>query len=168
MRIKSQYVWLTITIIVLSMLFMSSSTPYEKQSLVSPLERLFSGHQPFKAQLSGISFNWGGPVSIQAKGYYNFIEFFLRKAAHFTIFGLLGLSLWHNLKDFTSLIRFIVPITITLVMIFAGLDEFHQSLTPSRTPMWQDVALDTFGGIVFVTVATLVYRHAQKKGRHSS
>ncbi|RKW25550.1 MAG: VanZ family protein, partial [Granulicatella sp.] len=38
-------------------------------------------------------------------------------------------------------------IAIFITVLYAITDEFHQGLTPGRTPLMQDVVLDSFGGI---------------------
>jgi VanZ family protein len=139
---------------------------YQQQSLTHTLAKLFHGTKPFESQLSHISFDWDGPVSIAAKGYYKFIEFFIRKFAHFSSFGLLGLSIWFILQFFTKLPKWHGLLAVAITAGFACLDEFHQSLTPGRTPLIQDVILDTIGATVFVGIGYLIYRHFKQKGKH--
>ena len=39
---------------------------------------------------------------------------------------------------------------------YAGLDEFHQLLTGGRTPLIQDVALDSTGALTAIIIATII------------
>ena len=54
-----------------------------------------------------------------------------------------------------------ILITIGLWMLYAILDEFHQSFSPGRTPKITDVYIDTLGiiiGILLVIFARKIYR----------
>ncbi len=43
---------------------------------------------------------------------------------------------------------------------YAGLDEFHQMMTGGRTPMFQDVMLDSIGALTAVILCVLL-RHSR-------
>ncbi|MBA1435302.1 VanZ family protein, partial [Lactobacillus bombi] len=48
----------------------------------------------------------------------------------------------------------------------AGFDEFHESLTSGRTPLVQDVMLDSTGafcGILVVFIILIIYRSVTRK-----
>jgi VanZ family protein len=48
-----------------------------------------------------------------------------------------------------------------LVMGYGGLDEYHQSFVPGRTPVILDLAADTGGGLLSaLLVMILLRRHA--------
>ena len=82
-QMKNGNIYLVIALIVVIILFYSSSQTYGQQSQVSRLESWLP-NQPFKDTLAGIRFNYGGSmVSIDHLGYAKFLEFFLRKGAHF-------------------------------------------------------------------------------------
>lgn len=74
----------------------------------------------------------------------------IRKAAHFTNYGILFWILIHG------------PLTgrpyaaLTLCVCYAFLDEGHQILVPGRTPSLYDVALDSSGALFsrFLNAAT--------------
>lgn len=140
----------------MAVLFYSSSQTYEQQSQVGLLDKLLSNH-PFKEQLNGISFSYAGSeVSIQARGYTKFVEFFIRKGAHFGTYFLLGGS-WFiglNMKIRQPLLVGVVAwLTATG---YAGLDEYHQMLTGGRTPLFQDVMLDSIGALTAIVLCLLV------------
>lgn len=137
-------------------LFYSSSQTYEQQSQVTFLGKIL-GNQPFKEQLDTVSINYAGnEVSIQEKGYLKFIEFFIRKGAHFGTYFLLGgswfLGLYLKIKQ---------PLLIGIVSWlaatgYAGLDEYHQMLTGGRTPLFQDVILDSIGALTAVGLCLVI------------
>ncbi len=93
-QMKNGNIYLVIALIVVIILFYSSSQTYGQQSQVSRLESWLP-NQPFKDTLAGIRFNYGGSmVSIDHLGYAKFLEFFLRKGAHFGTYFILGGSLF--------------------------------------------------------------------------
>ena len=90
---------------------------------------------------------------------------FLRKAAHFLEYTLLGIHapfyrvLWRKGEAALALC-FLVPF----------LDERLQSLVPGRAPLWQDVLLDSVGvafGCLLALVFLFVLRGRRKKGGRS-
>lgn len=80
-------------------LFVSSSQSYEQQSLIPFLQHWLSS-RPFEELLMGVHLSYGGGVvSIETLGYYYFIEFFIRKGAHFVVFGLVGLAFYQVFSE---------------------------------------------------------------------
>ncbi|KIL49823.1 VanZ family protein [Jeotgalibacillus soli] len=135
----------------------SSSQTYEQQTVVPLLDRLLS-REYFREYLTWINFTYGGgPVSIATHGYAGFIEFFIRKLAHVTIFFLIGLFLISFLNYILNNLFRAAITTFFFVVLFAVMDEFHQHLTGGRTPLVQDVILDTIGGLIAI-IGYSVYR----------
>ncbi|MFE4812343.1 VanZ family protein [Peribacillus simplex] len=90
----------------------------------------------------------GVEVSAQIAGVNGFLEFFLRKGAHlfiFFVFGLLTYRVWGRFVK-NPVLSF--SGALLCVLFYASADELHQTLTDVRTPLWQDVMLDTFGGLL--------------------
>ena len=81
------------------------------------------------------------------------IHFFIRKAAHFGSYGLLGaLAFFSWRATLPAPQRWMFrwsALALLLVVTAAGLDEFHQSFVSSRTGSVRDVALDFVGAIFF-------------------
>lgn len=154
--LKNSNFYILIAFLIMAILFYSSSQTYEQQSQVGLLGKLLSSH-PFEEQLKGISFNYAGnEVSIKAKGYIKFVEFFIRKGAHFGTYFLLGGSwfLGLNLKMKQPLL---VGVVAWLAATgYAGLDEFHQMMIGDRTPLFQDVMLDSIGALTAVVICLVV------------
>ncbi|OEG10452.1 hypothetical protein BCR21_12500 [Enterococcus ureasiticus] len=140
----------------MAVLFYSSSQTYEQQSQVGLLDKLLSNH-PFKDQLKGISFSYAGSeVSIQARGYTKFVEFFIRKGAHFGTYFLLGGSWFIGLNMKIKQPLLIGVVAWLTATGYAGLDEYHQMLTGGRSPLFQDVMLDSIGALTAVVLCLLV------------
>lgn len=147
--------------ILLIILFISSGQTYEQQSIVPNLEKWLPG-KPLESLLSKLEIPyWGIQVSIQERGYYYFLEFLIRKSAHFFIFGLVAIAVYFVLPKRSY--RTIIATFITILI--AILDECHQSLTGGRTPSVQDVLLDTAGAVtalLFMRTVILIRRRTKK------
>ncbi|MFD0898600.1 VanZ family protein [Loigolactobacillus binensis] len=157
--------WLVLSLGIMILLFISSSETYKQQTSVPFLEHWLH-NQPFKAQLSGISFKYvGQEVSIASSGYYKFIEFFIRKGAHFGSYFLMGLGGYMGYRNRikqTGLTMIVVWLAATG---YAALDEFHQSLTGGRTPLFQDVLLDASGALTAIVLAWLFIKFWRRRGK---
>lgn len=144
-------------ILILIVLFYSSGQTYEEQSLIPDLKR-FLPNEPFKEILSTLQIPyWGSTISIEERGYHAFVEFLIRKSAHFFIFGALAAAIYYAFR------KFILAFVITAG--FAVIDEYHQSLTGGRTPTIHDVLLDSFGAafVLLVIFVIKTYRSKRKK-----
>lgn len=142
---KEPNFYFTIAVAVMVILFISSSQTYEQQSQVGLLSRLLK-EEPLKEWLSKFAFSYAGSeISIAEKGYFSFVEFFIRKGAHFITYFILGgsftLALYYKQKNFWWGSFF----GVLSATGYAALDEFHQMLTGDRTPLFQDVILDMTG-----------------------
>jgi len=150
---------LIVLIIVLSILFISSGQTYEQQSLIPTLEKWLPS-EPFESALAKLQVPyWGKTISVEERGYYHFVEFLLRKSAHFVIFGILAVAIYLTLPKHTF--RMLTATWITILLAFA--DEYHQSLTGGRTPAMQDVILDAAGAVTFLLILRLFTLMKPKK-----
>ena len=135
-------------ILILSVLFYSSSQTYEEQSIIPRLMMWLPG-EPFNGVLSLFQIPyWGTTISVDSYGYYAFIEFLIRKGAHIAIFGVIAIAAYIVLRKIK--LAFIITFALAIV------DEFHQSLTGGRTPTIHDVILDSFGAAIALTVIYLL------------
>lgn len=85
------------------------------------------------------------------------LNFTIRKLAHVTVFGLLAIFLYFA---FTKKRFFWAWLYTT---IYAGTDEYHQSLVGGRTPSVYDVMLDSAGAIVALMLIRFIMRKIRKK-----
>jgi VanZ family protein len=95
----------------------------------------------------------------------------LRKAGHVTGYGILCLLVFracfhsaasvHPLSNGLSRVRCSV-FALSLTLITAVLDEWHQSFDPSRTSSAWDVGIDMTGAVVFLAFTLFVLRLWQK------
>ncbi|KAF1293730.1 VanZ family protein [Candidatus Enterococcus leclercqii] len=163
--LKQPNFYFAIGILIMAILFYSSSMTYEQQSQVGLIDRVLAS-EPFKEQLSGIRFSYAGKEqSIAASGYGKFIEFFIRKGAHFFTYFVMGgsfcIGLYLKMKHFWWG-GFFAWLAATG---YAGMDEFHQQLTGGRTPLFEDVMLDSAGALTAVLIVLIVLLLRKKRLR---
>lgn len=168
-KIKKHEKWYWWLVVIIELVFFySSSMTYKQQTSVPFLERHLNGSKPFYHLLSNIKFSYGDKIqSIQNDGYYHFVEFFIRKGAHFGTYFVLGLFLSLALYNYLHKNKFLSFFTPWMIATgLAAFDEFHQGLTGGRTPSVDDVILDSFGALVasllILLVIFILNRHEKK------
>lgn len=72
----------------------------------------------------------------------------VRKTAHFVIFGALSVSLFYGFFKNKVLGAYYYAVIITF--LYAISDELHQYFVPGRVASWKDVMIDTLGAIFFL------------------
>jgi VanZ family protein len=145
--------WIPV-IVIAGVIFWFSSQPYQEQD-VKPFLSDFINEQWVKAAFGWVQFDYAGYfVSVEALGASSFIEFLIRKGAHFGVFFVLGFfTIRASLMSFLSnrsVTSFIS--TFLFVVLYAVSDELHQHFTGDRTPLIQDVMIDTVGGLVGIII----------------
>jgi VanZ family protein len=170
-RLKQNEKWYWLGVIIVELvLFISSSMTYKQQTSIPFLERhLGSNNRPFYSILKNIGFQYGDKYqSIKNDGYFNFLEFFIRKGAHFATYFILGIFLCLALYTYfqhNNFLKIFVPWMMATGL--AAFDEFHQGLTGGRSPMVEDVILDSVGALCAILITLLVIylvkRHQKKR-----
>ena len=152
--------------LIILVLFISSSMPYTKQTSVPFLEQHLA-QKPLENWLSQFSFRYAGKeISIANVGYYKFVEFFIRKGAHFGTYFLLGGFTSLGLAHYWSKLGHAAVVSWALATRYAGTDELHQMFTGDRTPLIQDVILDSCGALLGVMLAVwFLYRLQKRRNR---
>lgn len=157
------YRWLP-AIIVMLIIFLFSSQPYGDQNLKPGLDRNLIVNS-LAERMSDVQFDYAGKeVSVHTLGKAGFVEFLIRKGAHFSIFGLLGFTLFyslHTMRRRSTLKPYIIAVVISF--LYACSDEFHQSITPDRTPLFQDVLIDTAGAICGAALMVLLMKWSRQR-----
>jgi len=100
---------------------------------------------------------------------FNIVHVFVRKVAHFSVYGLLSLMSFYSWRvTFPGRLRWEFKwsgLALLLTLLAASLDEFHQGYVPSRGSSIHDVALDMLGAMFVQTLIasfTKVVPSAQK------
>ena len=82
------------------------------------------------------------------------VHFLTRKAAHFSEYAVLAFlarrAFITSAQAFIQ--RYWFQLALLLVVIYALLDEFHQSFVPSRTASIYDSAIDIAGGLTVLLI----------------
>ena len=84
------------------------------------------------------------------------LSFFIRKAAHFTEYAILGLLVYINLryKDKKHLVW-----SVLFCFIYAISDEIHQYFVPMRACSFIDFIIDTSGAIFALFICQWIRKH---------
>lgn len=156
-QFKNGNAYLVIALLMMGVLFYSSSQTYEQQSSVPLLQKILSG-EPFKQSLSSIHFTYAdAPISVEESGYFKFVEFFIRKGAHFVTYFILGGSFFLGLNPKVKHIGISFLYAWLSATGYAAMDEFHQMMTGGRSPLFQDVMLDSSGAFFACLVLATYY-----------
>lgn len=159
---KKYLIWL-LPLGWMGVIYYSSSTPYEDQD-IKPLLGNLIDFRFLEPMVGSISFTYNqSVVSVDTYGINGFIEFFIRKGAHVTVFFLLTCFLYIAFRKTTSLTKHgILLASFLLTVLFAVSDEIHQGVTPNRTPYIGDVILDSIGAFAAVLCIYLVTLYRKK------
>ncbi|QHT48073.1 VanZ family protein [Bacillus sp. SB49] len=160
---KNNKFWIIPVLLVMGIIFYSSATPYGDQDL-RPSLMSYLPLDAMKPVLEPIDFMYHGkPVNLASHGPAGLVEFLIRKAAHVTVFLLLMVTSFLALHKLTSL-RLLPKLgaAFVITVLYASFDEFHQSLTPDRTPYIGDVVLDSFGGLIGALLILVIWRFGKR------
>jgi len=83
------------------------------------------------------------------------MHLYVRKAAHFSVYALLGVIAFINVSLYTSKKAKCFLISLPFCLLYAASDEFHQLFTAERCGSPVDVMID-FSGSVTGTVAIFI------------
>ena len=90
------------------------------------------------------------------------IHHIFRKCCHLVEYAVLGLLVFRALSQgHTGLSPWSWPRvggTLLIVFLYASSDEYHQSFVPTRTPLFSDVCIDTFGAALGLLASWAVHR----------
>lgn len=92
----------------------------------------------------------------QQKEIYSFTSYILRKVAHFTEYSILALFLFLATFTFTNKGLYLFGIPITLSILYAVSDEFHQSFVADRIPQFKDIVVDSFGAVAMLFIIGII------------
>ncbi len=143
----------------MGMIFYSSSQPYSDQD-IKPLLLDTVELGWFSTYFSELAFNYAGEeVSVNRLGEAGYIEFFIRKGAHVTVYLILAFLIYRALRITIKTRKPIIFYSWLLTSIYAASDEIHQGFTVQRSPHVEDVILDSAGAILGVLLAHhLIYK----------
>ena len=91
------------------------------------------------------------------------LSFWVRKAAHFTAYFILGALSFFNVifsKKLSFNLRAILA--FGLCVLYAASDEIHQYFVPGRSCEFRDVCIDSSGALLSILIAFLIFRFSKK------
>lgn len=148
----------------MAIIFYASSQPYQEQDL-----------KPFLSEYIDLSFlapylDWivftyhTSEVSVKELGVEGFIEFFIRKGAHFGVFLVLFLLLYFAITRTTEIsLKQKLAISLLISVLYGIFDEVHQGFTPNRTPFFGDVVIDSVGAVTGLLLIFFYYKTRKKR-----
>ncbi|MFJ8246313.1 VanZ family protein [Peribacillus asahii] len=143
-------------------IFFFSSQSYSEQNL-TPYLTILLGDSNWDKTFSSIQFTYAGvEISVSNLGMVHFVEFFIRKAAHLFVFFVLGSLSWLVSTRVWKSKKIAAIVAAFFVFLYASLDEIHQHYTNGRSPLVEDVLLDTCGGILGIVTCIIVFRMKKK------
>ncbi|EUJ33196.1 VanZ family protein [Listeria floridensis FSL S10-1187] len=150
--LRKKKIWIALcflcAVFIMGLLLKSSSQTYHEQSLVPFMDKILAG-KPLEGLLSHVSFVYANEeVSIANLGYSKFLEFFIRKGAHFFTYFVMGASLFAGVRGLFGKNWSAFLVALPVPLLFAISDEIHQKFTGGRTPLVQDVVLDFTGACI--------------------
>ncbi|KIR01335.1 integral membrane protein [Lachnospiraceae bacterium TWA4] len=90
-----------------------------------------------------------------------FLSFLVRKAAHMSIYFVLGATLLYGFYPLNNL-KNSVLFSIFTGIFYSITDEFHQGFSPGRSPQVTDVCIDSFGVILGVILFLILLEKKAK------
>jgi len=152
----------------MGLIFFFSSQTYQQQNM-QPELRKWIPDRVVEKHFSGVRLDYAGKeVSVRSLGAPAFVEFFIRKGAHFGIYLVLALLLSWALAPLVRSRFALLLLPVLVGLVYASTDEVHQYFTGDRTPLVQDVLLDGVGALCGVLVYALVSWTRENAGRKSS
>ena len=88
-------------------------------------------------------------------------RFIIRKAAHFTLYFILGVLVYQTLSSY-GVKKYILVYSVLFCLVYASSDEIHQ-LFNDRTFRKLDIFIDTLGGL---TGSTLIHFFTKRLTNH--
>lgn len=84
-------------------------------------------------------------------------DFVIKKAAHLFVYAVLSVLIYRSLKLTTHYSKlYLLIFTITITILYAISDEFHQTFTLGRGPTLRDVFIDLAGGLTGIMVKSKI------------
>lgn len=91
------------------------------------------------------------------------LSFFVRKAAHFTIYFILGALSYFNIVFSKRLsLGFKGIIAFVFCALYSVSDEIHQYFVPGRSCEFRDVCIDSSGALLSILIIFLFFRFSKK------
>ena len=154
-KIFKWFFWL-LTVSIMVMIFLFSAQEAVKSQKTS---------ESFTKKVLSISKNFKSLPEIKQDIVVEKVQFSVRKAAHFSVYTLLGISLLSAML-LTFKKRFLWLYSYVIATFYAFTDEFHQLFVAGRSCKIGDMFIDSMGalsGILIVLIITTLYKNKKAK-----
>ncbi|MFS0725746.1 VanZ family protein [Paenibacillus sp. 1P07SE] len=162
---KSTFFYLLVLAGWVILVFTFSSQSYEQQSIKPLLHRIFQDVN-LSRWMPDINLYYQGRAISAKFDPYNFIEFVFRKSAHLFVYGMLAsllLLLFRSIFSRRPLLSTLLALATTFVA--AGLDEWNQYQSDSRTGTMTDVMIDMTGAAIGITITWILIGLFRRRSR---
>lgn len=95
------------------------------------------------SKITGRDFN-----ELEIQNFYDFLEFPVRKCAHFTLYLILSIFVFLFINEFKYSVNDKMIIALLICLIYAFSDEIHQLFVSGRSGEFRDVVIDFLGSIL--------------------
>lgn len=96
------------------------------------------------------------------------LSHFVRKSAHFCIFGMLGLLVTSAVSTHALSPKKTAAVSLVICALYAVSDEVHQYFVPGRACMLRDMLLDTCGAACGVAAVSFLIYFVRKHRTHTN
>lgn len=87
------------------------------------------------------------------------VSFCVRKLAHFSIYLIGGILAFGFFDTYFLQKKYVITFALMFGIVYASLDEFHQSFISGRSAQIRDVCIDTCGVITGEIISCFVKKH---------
>ncbi|MCM1579203.1 MAG: VanZ family protein [Ruminococcus sp.] len=111
-----------------------------------------------------IFFRFGKLTGEQQEFIVTELDFFVRKAAHFCVYTLLGAMTYCVMLCIDRISRK-GGAALAVCAVYAALDEMHQYIVPGRTMRLSDVGIDSAGALLGILTVWVIVRLISPGGK---
>ncbi len=98
--------------------------------------------------------------------YITSLQFFVRKAAHFSIYAILGVLCYIHIMAYDSVIPLLkIVISLVISSAYAASDEYHQTFISGRSGEIRDVLIDSAGAFCGILLAFIVFKFIKRSDK---
>ncbi|WP_438448527.1 VanZ family protein [Gorillibacterium sp. sgz5001074] len=144
--------FLILSILWLGVIFLFSSQPYQKQTIIPFLQKHVS-ESKLESKLPDVTIRYHDSTVNSQKRPYQFLEFLFRKSAHVTIYAVYGFLLFNSMVRIREHGLVKGYIVLCLLLLTACFDEWNQTRIQQRTGIVQDLGFDFTGGLIGICFA---------------
>ena len=87
------------------------------------------------------------------------LSFYIRKAAHFSAFAVLGVLTASAVSRHTASLKLTAVLSEAICVLYAVSDEIHQYFVPGRACRLFDIGVDSAGCTLFILITLVIIIH---------